>query len=169
MRYISPRKILLSIALLAIVAVAYSLFAQVYQRYEPCPLCIVQRVLIAAIGILSLIFALHFPKNWLIRVYGAIITLLSLFCLKVALHHDWLLSLPKDQQPMSCGAPLGFLYKHLPLNEFIDTVMKGDASCSQVVWKVVGVSAPIAVTLFCIVLAILSLLVVFTCYPKKSS
>ncbi|HEX4388808.1 MAG TPA: disulfide bond formation protein B, partial [Steroidobacteraceae bacterium] len=41
--------------------IAYALYAQLHLGLEPCPLCIFQRIGIAAAGVLFLVAALHDP------------------------------------------------------------------------------------------------------------
>ena len=42
----------------------YAWYAQGVLRLEPCPLCIFQRVGVAAVGVLFLLAALHDPRRW---------------------------------------------------------------------------------------------------------
>jgi disulfide bond formation protein DsbB len=151
----------LFIALLCAYSLAYAYYAQFYLGQEPCPLCIVQRVILAAIGLLALIYAIHNPQNWLSRLYGVIITGFAIFGIKVAAHHVWLTNLPADQQPLSCGMPLDVLYDQLPLTGFIHKILQGDAECAKVKWLVFGMSAPAAVIVLCSIIILVSLTVIF--------
>ena len=61
--------------LLCLCLLGYAYYAQAHLHLEPCPLCIFQRVGIAATGVLFLVAALHNPKRWGGRVYGVLIVI----------------------------------------------------------------------------------------------
>jgi disulfide bond formation protein DsbB len=42
----------------------YAFYAQYAQGFEPCMLCMVQRVFVSAVGLTALFAALHGPKAW---------------------------------------------------------------------------------------------------------
>jgi disulfide bond formation protein DsbB len=163
----SNRQIFSSITILCTLSLGYAYYAQLHWGQQPCPLCIAQRVIIAVIGLLALVFALHNPKTWLVRIYGAIIAGFALFGAKVAAHHVWLMNLPADQQPMACGMPLGMLYQRLPLNNFVQLLLQGDAECGRVSWKILGISAPMAVILLCSMIVAMSLAIIFVRNQKN--
>src|SRR5262249_44318333 len=52
---------------------AYALYSQFQLGLDPCPLCIFQRVGVAALGVVFLIAALHHPKGWGAPVYAGLI------------------------------------------------------------------------------------------------
>jgi disulfide bond formation protein DsbB len=53
--------------------IAYALHAQFDLGLDPCPLCIFQRIGIAALGVVFLIAALHHPRRWSARIYALLI------------------------------------------------------------------------------------------------
>ena len=157
----AKKKILILIFLMCVGALAFALYAQYFQFVDPCPLCIAQRFIISIIGIFALLFAIHNPKNFLMRIYGVFIAGFSIFGIKVASRHVWLTHLPPEQQPVSCGMPLEVLYKKLPLNNFIGYILKGDGECGKVTWTIFNISAPAAVIVFLSIIALLSLYIIF--------
>lgn len=161
MNSIIKRQIFLIIAVLNLGSVVYALYAQVYEHVQPCPLCIVQRVIIGLIGILSLLYAFHNPKNFVMRIYGIVVIVLSGFGIKVAAHHLWLMHLPADKQPVSCGMPINVLFDRLPLKEFLTMILRGDAECGKVNWHIFGLSAPTMVIILCSINVVLALIIVF--------
>lgn len=163
----SNRMLFLLITLICIGSLGYAFYAQFYQGQEPCPLCIAQRIILAIIAVLAFLFALHNPKNWLSRIYGLIITGFAVFGIKVAAHHLWLINLPADKQPLSCGMPLNILYEELPLTGFIHKVLQGDAECSAIKWNVFGMHAPTAVIVLCSIIIFLSLSITFARKKNK--
>ena len=83
---------------------SYALFAEYVQGYEPCPLCIFQRIAMVAVGVVFLIAALHAPLGWGARVYAALGVLTAGTGAAVAGWHVHLLHLPPGQAPPDCGA-----------------------------------------------------------------
>jgi protein dithiol:quinone oxidoreductase len=155
-------KIFFIIFVLCLASVAYAMYAEFYLNATPCPLCIAQRVIIASIGILAFIFAIHNPKNCLKYIYNLIIGGLAGFCMKIAGHHIWLINLPPEKQPLSCGMPLEILYKKLPINTFISYILQGDAECGKINWIIFGVNAPTAVVILSSVILLLVIYNLFT-------
>jgi protein dithiol:quinone oxidoreductase len=120
---------------------AYAYYAQAHLHLEPCPLCIFQRIGVAAIGLAFLLATVHNPKGWGARVYGALILLTAAVTFGVAARHVWIQHLPADQVP-SCGASLNYLLDIFPLTEVIRTVLTGSGECAQITWTFLGLSMP---------------------------
>ena len=120
---------------------AYALYSQFYLGLDPCPLCIFQRVGVAALGVVFLLAALHNPKGWGARVYAALIAVAALATVGVAARHIYVQHLPPGALP-SCGAPLGVLIKFTPMFELIRKVLTGSGECSEVPWRFLGLAMP---------------------------
>ena len=127
--------------LVSIAMIGLALFFQYYMELIPCPLCIVQRVIVMAFGGLFLLAFLQGPKTWGRRVYGFLFTLTSIAGLIVAGRHTWLQHLPADKVP-ECGPGLEFWMKNLPTNEVIQKVFQGSGECAEVVWSFASLSIP---------------------------
>lgn len=143
-RSLSPRLTFGLIFVSSAFAVAFALYAQLYQGADPCPLCIAQRVFYTLIAFFALCALFNNCKSWGNLIYAIIILGIALFGVKIAHHHVWLQSLPPEQWPASCGMPLEILYKKVPLSGFIKTVLTGTAECAAVDWKIMGISGPLA-------------------------
>lgn len=153
------------IFLFCLLSITYAYYAQFRYGVEPCPLCIAQRIIYGAIGVVSLVAFIHNTRragNW---GYGIILIGISLLGIKTAYHHVWLQQLPPDQLPTSCGMPLSILYKKIPLSGFIHTILSGSAECALVNWNIFGIAAPLVSMYGYIVLALASLYVLIC--PKK--
>ncbi len=162
MRLITKRFLLIFIATISIISLCYAFYSQYYLLEQPCPLCIAQRIIIAIIGILSLIAAIHNPKGIMLKFYSIIITGFSIFGIKVAAHHYWIMHLPLDQQPSSCGMPLEILFKRLPLGSFIRYILAGDAECAKTTWEVLGMEAPTAMIVLCSIILVITMYIFFS-------
>ena len=66
---VSRRPLNLAAFLICAGLIAYALYAQFHLGLDPCPLCIFQRIGIAAVGVIFLIAALHDPRAWGSRIY----------------------------------------------------------------------------------------------------
>jgi len=128
--------------LLTVGMMAVAFFFQYIMELEPCPLCIAQRVVVIAMGVIFLIAFLHGPRsNWGRRIYGFFLTLTSIAGLVVAGRHTWLQHLPEDRVP-ECGPGLEFWINNLPAVDVIQKVFKGSGECSEVVFSFLGLSIP---------------------------
>src|SRR6185437_4732484 len=120
---------------------AYALYAQFDLGLDPCPLCIFQRVGVAALGVVFLIAALHNPRGWGTRVYAVLVAVAGLATIGVAARHIYVQHMPPGSLP-SCGAPLGVMLKFSPFFDVIRKVLTGSGECSEVNWRFLGLAMP---------------------------
>lgn len=121
--------------------IAYALYAQFHLGLDPCPLCIFQRIGIAALGVVFLAAALHGPRGWGTRVYATLIAIAALATVAVAARQLYLQHLPPGAVP-SCGAPLSMMLKFMPLTTVIRRVLTGSGECGIVNWTFLGLAMP---------------------------
>lgn len=119
----------------------YAWYAQTQLGLEPCPLCIFQRVGIAACGLLFLLAALHNPGHTGARVYGLLLLVAGLGCAAVSARHIWIQHQPEGSVP-ACGASLDYLLEVFPLTDVIRKVLAGSGECARVTWTFLGLSMP---------------------------
>jgi disulfide bond formation protein DsbB len=119
----------------------YAFYAQFVLHLEPCPLCIFQRIGIAAIGVLFLLAALHDPKRWGARVYGTLQLVAALATIGVAARHIWIQHQPEGSVP-ACGAGLSYMLEVFPVTAVIRKVLTGSGECAKVSWSLFGISMP---------------------------
>ena len=138
----SLRPSMLAGFLLTVGMMATAFFFQYVMELEPCPLCIAQRVVVIAMGIIFLVAFLHGPvSSGVRRFYGFLLTLASIAGLIVAGRHTWLQHLPEDRVP-ECGPGLEFWMERLPAAEVVQKVFQGSGECSEVVFTFLGLSIP---------------------------
>jgi disulfide bond formation protein DsbB len=136
------RRLLNSLGLLVCLGLlGYAYYAQMQLHLEPCPLCIFQRIGVAALAVVFLLAAVHNPIGWGARVYGTLILLAAVLTLAVAARHVWIQHLPADQVP-TCGASLNYMIEIFPLSQVIRTVLTGSGECAQVSWRFLTLSMP---------------------------
>ncbi|MGA2024984.1 MAG: disulfide bond formation protein B [Steroidobacteraceae bacterium] len=119
----------------------YAWYAQSVLGLEPCPLCIFQRVGIAACGVLFLLAALQNPRRIGARLYGALILLAAIATMGIAARQLWIQHLPEGAVP-SCGATLNYLLEVFPLTDVIRKVLSGSGECARITWRLLGLSMP---------------------------
>jgi protein dithiol:quinone oxidoreductase len=121
--------------------VGYAIYAEKYLGFVPCPLCMFQRVCIAALGVAFLVAGLHRVQSTGARVYGVVILIAAAAAAWVAGRHVWIQHQPAGTVP-SCGAPLDNLLQMFPLLEVIRKVMTGGGECGVIDWMLLGISMP---------------------------
>lgn len=121
--------------------IGVALFLEHAMGYEPCPLCIFQRIGVLATAAVLLVSALHNPKGRWAVLYGVLGLATVAGGAAVAGRHVWLQSLPSDQVP-SCGPGLGYMMDVLPLRDVLARVLTGSGECAEVDFLFLGLSLP---------------------------
>ena len=80
---------------------------------EPCPLCIMQRVMVIVVGAIALLATLHGPTKMGIQIYGGLVVAAALGGGFLSGRQLWLQSLPADEVP-ACGPSLDYLMTCFP-------------------------------------------------------
>lgn len=119
----------------------YAWYSQVVLGLEPCPLCIFQRIGIAALAVLFALAAIHHPRTWGARVYAALLVLAALITMGVSARHLWIIHLPEGAVP-ACGATLSYMMDIFPLTDVIRKVLTGSGECAKVSWRFLGLTMP---------------------------
>lgn len=119
----------------------YAYYLQHYQFYDPCPLCIFQRVAFMWMGAFFLLGAIHGPRNAIKRVYAIGAALGGLAGISIAGRHIWLQNLPADQVP-ACGPGLDYMIDTLPFADVLRQVFTGSGECAVIDWSFLGLSMP---------------------------
>lgn len=119
--------------------IAYALYLQYYEYQNPCPLCILQRVVYIVLMVVFLIGALHGPRRVGAYVYSTLLAVISLIGAGIAARHVWLQHLPKDKVP-ECGPGLGYMLDRFPLFDAIAKIFRGSGECAEAGWRLLGLS-----------------------------
>jgi len=119
----------------------FGLYLQYVKHQDPCPLCMVQRVIFIAILVLFLLAATHGPKRLGARIYAALIVLLSLVGVAVAARHIWIQHLPADQVP-ACGPGLDYMLETMPMSSVLKELLHGSGECATRGWNFLTLGIP---------------------------
>jgi protein dithiol:quinone oxidoreductase len=122
-------------------AMGFALYLEHFRDFEPCPLCVFQRVAMVAAGLAFLAGALHGPVGALRWLYAGLAGVAAAGGAGIAGRHVWLQNLPEDQVP-ACGPTLDWLIDVMPLQEVIATVLRGDGNCAIIDAAWLGLSLP---------------------------
>lgn len=144
-------------------AMAFALYLQHYKGFEPCPMCIFQRIAMSSAGLVFLIGALVGPRGNAGRWAWALLpALAALVGSGISARQVWLQHLPADQVP-ACGPTLDYLMKMMPWQNVVAYVLKGEGSCAKIDAQWLGIALPewtlfgfIAVALFALAMPLLA-------------
>lgn len=153
---LNPRVANLLGALVCASMMGFALFAQYGLDLEPCPLCVLQRVAVIAMGLFFALAALHGPGRVGGFIYGGLVAVAAGAGAGVAGRQVWLQNLPKDQVP-ACGPGLDFMLDTFGLGEVLEMVLSGSGECADVAWRFLGLSMPTWVFLWCVGLGVFAL------------
>ncbi len=137
------RKIYLIEWLLYLGLFLFSAYLQFSQGLKPCPLCVIQRIVVVLLLFLYLSAYLHNPeKGKAILAYNVIGTMLSGFGALVAWRHLYLQNLPPEQMPKICAPDLYYMLHHLPYQKLVQFLFDGMGECNEVQWVLFDKSLP---------------------------
>lgn len=139
--------------LICVAGLGFAYYVQHFQGFEPCPLCIFQRLALLLVGLIFFVAAAHNPRGWGAKGYAIIIGLAAGVGIGIAARHVWLQHLPPDQVPL-CGPSLEYMLQAFPLNETLREVLTGSGECARVDWTMLGFSMPEWTLLLFIVLGV---------------
>lgn len=137
--------------------IGYALYAQHGLGLEPCPLCILQRIAVMAVGLIFLVATLHGPRGAGRWIYAVLALLAAAVGAGIAGRHVWLQSLPPDQVP-ACGPGLEYMLDAFPLSQALRMVFTGSGECANVDWTFLGLSMPTWTLICFVVLGLYALL-----------
>ena len=149
---ITRRNLLLTGFLFCVLLIAYALYTQYVLGLEPCPLCILQRVAVIALGLSFLFMALRPPQTKQSKFFASLLVMIvSSVGVGIAARHVWLQHLPPDQVP-GCGPGLDFMMSNFPLSEVFQMVFSGSGECAEISWSFAFLSMPAWVIIWLIFL-----------------
>ena len=132
----------------------YALYAERVLGFEPCPLCMFQRVGVVILGAVFLAAAVHAPSGlgWQ-RAYLGLLSVAAIFPLYVSGRHVYIQSLPEGSVP-ACGASLDYMLDVFPLATVLKKVLFGAGECQKIDWTMLGLSMPAWVFLCVLALSV---------------
>jgi len=121
---------------------AFGYYLQFAVGIQPCPLCMLQRLFLLAVGVAFLAAALHHPAGRMgAGIYGGVVAFLAAGGLAVAGRHVWLQHIPADQRP-ACGPALDYLLSTFGPIDGLRRILRGSGECGAVDWTLLSFSIP---------------------------
>jgi len=108
---------------------------------DPCPLCMMQRIVIYVLAATFLAAIIHNPAITGQRIYASLIILFGLSGAGFSSRQLWLQSLPPEEVP-ACGPSLEYMIDVLPWMEVLSVMMRGTGDCAKVAWTFLSLSIP---------------------------
>lgn len=134
MKFLTPRWVYLYGFLLILALLSGAFYLQFLEGVNPCPLCVLQRLTIAVLGIVFLsgaVFSWKKCGQFFIGFLSLIVALLGVF---LAGRQVWLQHLPPNKST-DCGVSLQYMLHVLPLDQVFEKILQGSAECSEVGWQ----------------------------------
>lgn len=133
----TPKFVLLVVAVSAFGLLGAALYAQFVENMLPCPWCIIQRYIFAAVGLIALITA--FLPERMMRIGAGLGTLAALGGIGAA---GWLLWV-QAHPSVSCGIdPLETSLNHIFTAKLLPFLFKADGLCTTEYAPILGLSVP---------------------------
>lgn len=120
---------------------AWAFWLQYGTGLEPCPLCQVQRLAVAVLGVLFLVAGIHGPGSIGAIVYAGLAFMVGAAGAALAGWHLWIQAQPRGSIA-SCGMSLEYMLDVLPLSEVIGKVLSGSGECAEQGWLLLGLAIP---------------------------
>ena len=159
MRNITSRKILLTAFLLCILLFIVAYWVQEKYGLAPCPLCMLQRIIVGLIALLAFIGAIHNPGRIGAKIYGILGTIFAVVGLGLAGRQIWLQHQPPSSTA-TCLPGLKYLFQSMPSGQALKAILHGSTECSRVRWEFIFTLPEWSAIAF-IILCVLMLLLFF--------
>jgi len=127
------------VALFCFALIGVALYFQYAMGLEPCPLCIFQRVVVIALGLLMGLALMLNPGGLGRKCLGITTAFMGLVGSLIAGRQVWLQHLPEEQVP-ACGPGLDYMMEMFPVGKVLDLVFRGSGECAEVHWRMLGLS-----------------------------
>jgi protein dithiol:quinone oxidoreductase len=133
MRFFSYRILNLAGFLLIVFILGCAIYLQQHLHLQPCPLCIMQRILFGILGILFFIGSLYQPKRFFRTLYAILLLVVSILGVLLASRQVYLQHLPPGEQP-ACAPNFYYLLQHFPFSQSLPIFFRGSGDCATVQW-----------------------------------
>jgi disulfide bond formation protein DsbB len=129
--------------ILCVALLAYALYVQYGMLMLPCPLCVLQRIAFAALGLAFLVGGLHAPNGRAGRAaYGLLALVPAAVGAGIAGRHVLLQSLPASEVPLCTNMGLDFMLEAMGPMKALSSVLSGSGECAKIDWTFLGISMP---------------------------
>ncbi len=150
----APRRTLALIFVACAAMMAFGIYLQHVVGLEPCPMCIVQRYCLIAVGVFALLGSLKPSTAGWWKSFGGLALLFSAFGAFTAARQSWLQWNPPEFA--TCGRDFYGMIENYPISRSLPMIFRGSGDCTAIDWTFLGLSIAnwsfLAFTAFSIVL-----------------
>jgi disulfide bond formation protein DsbB len=114
-------------------------YLQNYKGMSPCPLCLLQRIAMAALGVVFIVGAIFKFNKWGNVLLGLLGLLAAMSGALLAGRQVWLQLSPPSASG-GCGASLSYIFNILSIKDALIQVWQGGMECSQTGWEFLHLS-----------------------------
>ncbi|WP_421848704.1 disulfide bond formation protein B [Marinomonas sp.] len=164
--FLSARRFHGLVAFVAFALLAVAFYMEYQMGLEPCPLCMLQRIVFFCVGVVSLVSALTSSEKAR-KVFSWMVVVLSFAGAALAIRHLYLQSLPMDELP-ACLPGLSYMFEVFPWQEIMQAMVMGTGECGDVVWTLFGISIPGWTLVAFIGMAIINIVIALRISKKTS-
>ena len=123
--------------------IGFALYVQHGLFMMPCPLCILQRIAFAGMGVFFLLGALIGGNpRWLRRLWALLVGVFAAAGAGIAIWHVRMQYLPPSEVPSCSGMDIGYMLEAFPMQKVIDMIFTGSGECAKIDWSFLGLSMP---------------------------
>jgi len=155
--FTSRRLFALCVFYTAIMMATAVFYFQNHLGYEPCVLCVAQRIGAISVGVIALIAVIH--GRWY-RFYAGLLTVAAGLGTAVAGRHIWIQNLPEDEVPV-CGPSFDYIVDAFPWQDALEMILSGDGNCADIHWSLMGLSIPAWTLVAFVGLLLVSVVILF--------
>jgi disulfide bond formation protein DsbB len=137
----------------------WALWLQYGLQLDPCPLCVVQRMIVIAMGVIFLVACLHNPGRIGAAVYAGLACVAGGIGVAVAARHVWIQAQPRGTVA-SCGMSLDYMLESLPFTDVIGKVFGGSGECAEAGWLFLDLGIPAWTLVFFVAMTVAALALV---------
>jgi disulfide bond formation protein DsbB len=146
----------------------YALYEEHVVGLEACPLCILQRMAMIALGLVFAAAALHAPRSTGARAYGVLGGLAALTGMGISGWHVRLQNLPPADVP-ACGPGYDYIMDTFGWLDGLSMIFTASGECAEINWSFLGLSMPAWVFLWFVALGALALIANWSRLPRERS
>jgi disulfide bond formation protein DsbB len=140
---------------IVVALMGYALFEEHVRGLEACPLCILQRMAMIALGFVFAVAALHAPRGAGARAYAVLGALTALVGMGISGWHVRLQNLPPAEVP-ACGPGYDYIMSTFGWLDGFKMIFTASGECATVNWTFLGLSMPVWVFMWFVALGVLA-------------
>ena len=134
----APRRTLALIFVACAAMMAFVMYLKHVVGLEPCPMCIVQRYCLIAVGVFALLGSLKPSTAGWWKSFGVLALLFSAFGAFTAARQSWLQWNPPEFA--TCGRDFYGMIENYPISRSLPMIFRGSGDCTAIDWTFLGLS-----------------------------